>query len=94
MSVPSETKINLLLQGWPLGMVSATSRLNQKGYSIQLLNRYKIAAEELNRQCTGMKLTDTPATYKDYAVDSEGYCIYQKRNFIKGTKELWPSAFI
>jgi hypothetical protein len=41
MSVPSETKINLLLQGWPLGTVSATSWLNQKGYSNQLLNRYK-----------------------------------------------------
>jgi len=41
MSVSSETKINLLLQDWPLGTVSATSWLNQKGYSNQLLNRYK-----------------------------------------------------
>lgn len=52
--------------------------------------RWGIAAEELNRQFTGMKLTDSPASYKDYTVDSEGYYIYQKRNFIKGTNELWP----
>jgi len=52
--------------------------------------RWETAAEELNRQYTGMKLTNTPATYKDYAVDSEGYYIYQKRNFKKGINELWP----
>jgi len=52
--------------------------------------RWEIAGDELNRQFTGIKLTDSPSTYKDYAVDSEGYYIYQKRNFIKGINELWP----
>lgn len=53
--------------------------------------RWGIAATELNRQFTGMKLTNTPATYTDYPVDSEGYFIMpQKRNFKAGTNELWP----
>ncbi|MGV3705625.1 MAG: RagB/SusD family nutrient uptake outer membrane protein [Arcticibacter sp.] len=52
--------------------------------------RWGIAAEELNRQFTGMKLTNTPATYKDYPVDDEGYFLYQKRSFKKGVNELWP----
>ena len=52
--------------------------------------RWGIAAEELNRQFTGMKLTSDPANYKDYPVDNEGYFLYQKRNFKKGTNELWP----
>jgi starch-binding outer membrane protein, SusD/RagB family len=52
--------------------------------------RWGIAADELNRQFTGMKLTDDPVNYTSYTVDSEGYLIFQKRNFIKGVNELWP----
>lgn len=52
--------------------------------------RWGTAGDELNKQFTGMKLTNTPATYKDFAVDNEGYLIYQKRNFKKGVNELWP----
>lgn len=52
--------------------------------------RWGIAAEELNRQFTGLKLTNDPANYKDYPVDNEGYFLFQKRNFKKGTNELWP----
>jgi hypothetical protein len=52
--------------------------------------RWGIAATELNRQFTGMKLTNDPANYKEYPVDSEGYLIYQKRNFVAGRNELWP----
>lgn len=52
--------------------------------------RWGIVAAENNRQFTGMKLTNTPASYKDYPVDGEGYLIYQKRNFVQGRNELWP----
>lgn len=52
--------------------------------------RWKIADKELNRQFTGMKLTDDPDNYKDFSVDEEGYLIYQKRSFKKGVNELWP----
>lgn len=52
--------------------------------------RWGIAAEELNRQFTGMKLTDNPANYSDYPVDNEGYFLYQKRSFKIGINELWP----
>jgi hypothetical protein len=52
--------------------------------------RWDIAADELNRQFTGLKLTNDPANYKDYPVDNEGYFIFQRRNFKKGTNELWP----
>ncbi len=52
--------------------------------------RWGIAAEELNRQFTGMKLTNDPANYTAFPVDNEGYLIYQKRNFKKGINELWP----
>ena len=52
--------------------------------------RWGIAAEELNKQFTGMKLTNSPATYKDFPVDEQGYLIYQKRSFKKGINELWP----
>lgn len=52
--------------------------------------RWGIAAEELNRQFTGMKLTNDPANYTDYPVDKNGFFIYQKRNFKKGVNELWP----
>ncbi|QEL02630.1 RagB/SusD family nutrient uptake outer membrane protein [Olivibacter sp. LS-1] len=52
--------------------------------------RWGIAAQELNRQFTGMKLTDNPAEYKDFPVDGEGYLIYQRRNFKAGVNELWP----
>lgn len=52
--------------------------------------RWGIAAEELNRQFTGMKLTNDPAHYNDYEVDEEGYLIYQKKEFKKGVNELWP----
>src|SRR5690606_30115907 len=52
--------------------------------------RWGIAAQELNRQFTGMKLTNNPAGYKDFPVDDEGYLIYQRRNFKAGVNELWP----
>ena len=52
--------------------------------------RWDIAAQELHRQFTGMKLTNDPSTYTDYPVDSEGYYLFQKRNFIAGKNELWP----
>jgi hypothetical protein len=54
------------------------------------LQRWGTAATELNRQFTGMKLTNSPATYKDFPVDSQGFYIYQKRNFVAGKNELWP----
>lgn len=52
--------------------------------------RWGIAAEELDRQFTGMKLTNDPANYKDYPVDADGYYITRPRHFIKGKNELWP----
>lgn len=52
--------------------------------------RWGIAAEEVNRQFTGMKLTNDPANYTDYPVDQKGFFIYQTRNFKKGVNELWP----
>jgi starch-binding outer membrane protein, SusD/RagB family len=52
--------------------------------------RWDIAAQELNRQFTGMKLTNTPASYTEYPVDNEGYYIFQKRNFVAGRNELFP----
>lgn len=52
--------------------------------------RWGTAATELNRQFTGMKLTNSPSTYKDYPVDNQGFLIYQKRAFIAGRNELWP----
>jgi starch-binding outer membrane protein, SusD/RagB family len=52
--------------------------------------RWDIAAEELNRQYTGMKLTNDPQNYNDFPVDDEGFLIYQQRNFKEGINELWP----
>jgi len=53
--------------------------------------RWGIAAEELNGQFTGMKLTNDPANYTTYPVDNEGYFIMaKKRAFKKGINELWP----
>ncbi|RXK85532.1 RagB/SusD family nutrient uptake outer membrane protein [Filimonas effusa] len=52
--------------------------------------RWGTAATELNRQFTGMKLTNSPSTYTDYPVDANGFFIYQKRNFVTGKNELWP----
>lgn len=52
--------------------------------------RWGIAAEELNRQYTGMKLTNSPENYADFPVDDQGYLIYQERNFKEGINELWP----
>ena len=53
--------------------------------------RWGTAAQELNRQFTGMKLTNSPATYTDYAVDADGYFVMpNKRNFKAGVNELWP----
>lgn len=52
--------------------------------------RWGVAAEKLNRQFTGMKLTNDPANYTAFKVDEGGYLIYQKRNFVKGVNELWP----
>lgn len=52
--------------------------------------RWKIAAQELNKQFTGMKLTNDPENYTDFPVDQEGYLLYQRRNFKEGINELWP----
>lgn len=52
--------------------------------------RWGIAAEENNRQFTGMKLTNDPASYTANHVDDEGYLIYLQRHFKKGINELWP----
>lgn len=41
MSLVIENKINTLLRNWPSGTVCLTSWLTSKGYSNQLLNRYK-----------------------------------------------------
>ena len=54
--------------------------------------RWGIAADVLNYQFTGQKLTNDPANYTSYPVDADGYYIMsqQKRAFIKGKNELWP----
>ncbi len=52
--------------------------------------RWGVAAEKLNRQFTGMKLTNDPANYTAYPVDENGFFIYQTRHFQKGVNELWP----
>ena len=52
--------------------------------------RWDIAADELNRQFTGMKLTNNPAGYTRFPVDNEGYFLLHKRSFKKGVNELWP----
>lgn len=54
--------------------------------------RWGIAADELNHQFTGQKLTNDPANYTGYPVDADGYYIMtqQNRKFIKGKNELWP----
>lgn len=52
--------------------------------------RWKIAAQELNRQFTGMKLTNDPQNYTEFPVDQDGYLLYQRRNFKEGINELWP----
>ena len=52
--------------------------------------RWGIIASENNRQFTGMKLTNTPASYTAYPVDADGYYIYKKRSFVTGKNELWP----
>lgn len=54
--------------------------------------RWGIAADELNHQFTGQKLTNNPASYTAFPVDADGYYFMtqQKRAFIKGKNELWP----
>jgi len=52
--------------------------------------RWGTAATELNRQFTGMKLTNNPSGYTAYPVDANGFFIYEKRNFKAGINELWP----
>ena len=54
--------------------------------------RWGIAADELNHQFTGQKLTNDPTNYTTYPVDADGYYIMsqQNRKFIKGKNELWP----
>jgi starch-binding outer membrane protein, SusD/RagB family len=52
--------------------------------------RWGILASENNKQFTGMKLTNTPATYTAFPVDADGYYIFKKRNFVVGKNELWP----
>lgn len=54
--------------------------------------RWGIAADELNHQFTGQKLTNDPTHYTAYPVDADGYYIMsqQNRKFKKGTNELWP----
>ena len=41
MDLYNEHKINSLLRNWPTNAVYLTSWLTEKGYSSQLLNRYK-----------------------------------------------------
>jgi hypothetical protein len=54
--------------------------------------RWGIAADELNHQFTGQKLTNDPSNYTAYPVDADGYYIMsqQYRKFIAGKNELWP----
>jgi len=52
--------------------------------------RCGVAAQELNRQFTGMKLTNTPGSYTAYPVDAQGFYIYQSRYFVAGVNERWP----
>ena len=54
--------------------------------------RWGIAAQELNHQFTGQKLTNDPENYTDYPVDEDGYYIMpqQNRAFKEGINELWP----
>ena len=52
--------------------------------------RWGIIGTENNKQFTGMKLTNTPATYTAFPVDADGYFIYKKRSFVVGKNELWP----
>ncbi|WP_431292267.1 RagB/SusD family nutrient uptake outer membrane protein [Pedobacter sp. P26] len=52
--------------------------------------RWGIIGSENNQQFTGMKLTNDPANYKDYPVNSNGYYIFKKRSFVIGKNELWP----
>jgi hypothetical protein len=52
--------------------------------------RWGIIGTENNKQFTGMKLTNTPATYTAFPVDADGYYIYKKRSFVIGKNELWP----
>jgi hypothetical protein len=67
-----------------------TAELAFEGLHYYDILRWGIAATELNRQFTGMKLTNDPVNYKDFQVDANGFFIYQKRNFIGGKNELWP----
>ena len=41
MSTETESKLNKLIKEWPKGTICLTSWLKKKGYSNQLLNRYK-----------------------------------------------------
>jgi hypothetical protein len=52
--------------------------------------RWGTAAQELNKQFTGMKLTNTPSSYTAYPVDDNGFFIYQRKSFVAGVNELWP----
>lgn len=54
--------------------------------------RWGIAADELNHQFTGQKLTNDPLNYTAYPVDADGYYIMSQQNraFIAGKNELWP----
>lgn len=54
------------------------------------LLRWGIAAQELNKQFTGMKLTTNPIGYTKYPIDANGYYLMGKRNFKLGVNELWP----
>ncbi|PZR24194.1 MAG: RagB/SusD family nutrient uptake outer membrane protein [Citrobacter freundii] len=67
-----------------------TAELAFEGLHYFDILRWGIAGTELNRQFTGMKLTNNPANYTDYPVDANGFFIYQKRNFVVGRNELWP----
>lgn len=67
-----------------------TAELAFEGLHYFDILRWGIAGTELNRQFTGMKLTNDPANYHDYPVDANGFFIYQKRNFVVGRNELWP----
>jgi len=52
--------------------------------------RWDVAAGKLDREFTGMKLTNNPDDYTDFDIDEDGYFMYLERNFIEGVNELWP----
>jgi starch-binding outer membrane protein, SusD/RagB family len=67
-----------------------TTELAFEGVHYFDILRWGIAATELNRQFHGMKLTNDPANYTAFPVNSQGYFVFQRKNFVAGKNELWP----